>query len=181
MISPRMIGRAAVPISTGSRGRPFICARIRNLGSRVLPRRTSGRERLSGNPPCGRTAASRHGVARTTSPLGKGEASDLAALGKGQRHRDKARLCDWMGFGTNPRTLGCATLWSHDGSAVGGTDNADRDDHFGTLVIRRFDVSRALGMTISMGLVAVGILAVAEMRVCFGCGGCPFRNISGAL
>jgi hypothetical protein len=30
-------------------------------------------------------------------------------------------------------------------------------------VIRRFDVSRALGTTISMGLVAVGILAVAEI------------------
>ena len=30
-------------------------------------------------------------------------------------------------------------------------------------VIRRFDVSRALRTTISMGLVAVGILAVAEI------------------
>jgi hypothetical protein len=40
-------------------------------------------------------------------------------------------LCGWMGSGTNPRTLGCATLWSHDGSAVGGTDNADRDDRPG--------------------------------------------------
>jgi flagellar biogenesis protein FliO len=30
-------------------------------------------------------------------------------------------------------------------------------------VIRRFDVSRALGTTISMGLAVVGILAVAEI------------------
>jgi hypothetical protein len=34
-------------------------------------------------------------------------------------------------------------------------------------VIRRFDVSRALGTTISMGLVAVGILAVAEIAGVF--------------
>jgi hypothetical protein len=69
-----------------SRGRPFICARIRNLRSRVLPRRASSRERLSGHPPCIGATATRHRAARIAGSLGTGEIADMAVVGEGCRH-----------------------------------------------------------------------------------------------
>ena len=44
-------------------------------------------------------------------------------------------------------------------------------------VIRRFDVPRTLPATISMGLIAIGLLFPAEIAVFSGCAAYPSRNM----
>jgi hypothetical protein len=68
------------------RGYPLICARIRRLCLGVFPRRTSGRERLSGHPSCASATAPRYRTAGIAGSLGTGEIADMAVMGEGRRH-----------------------------------------------------------------------------------------------
>ena len=67
------------------RGYPLICARIRRLFPRVLPRRASGCERLPGHPTCIGATASRYRTAGVAGSLGTGTIADVAVMGERRR------------------------------------------------------------------------------------------------
>jgi hypothetical protein len=69
-----------------SRGHPLIGTRIRGLCVGVFPRRTSGRERLSDDPPCADSTATRYMAAGIAGSLGTGEIADMAVMGERRRH-----------------------------------------------------------------------------------------------
>jgi hypothetical protein len=66
-----------------------------------------------------------------------------------------------MDLGTDSGTLGGAPFRAGGGDIIGGGRHADSDA--ARWVIRRFDVPRTLPATISMGLIAIGLLFPAEI------------------
>src|SRR4029077_12531903 len=83
------------------------------------------------------------------------------ASGQGRRHLFPTRLSrSAVGWdhGTDPGTQGGGPLRSGGGDAIGGDHHVDSNDRCSTMVIRRFDVPPTLPATISMGLIAIGLL-----------------------
>ena len=69
-----------------ARGHPLVRARIRRLFVGVLSRRTPGRKRLSGHPPCTGPTATRYRADGVAGPLGTGKIADMAVMGEGRRY-----------------------------------------------------------------------------------------------
>ena len=68
-----------------------------------------------------------------------------------------------MDFGTDPRTLGGATLWPFHRRAVGSGHHADSDGHVGTVGDPGIPREADIGLDDLDGLVALGLLVPAEL------------------